>query len=112
MFTKKLAVLIAGTVLVGSAPSALANYIPVDLSNYVNLGFTNSWFINGSEFNPIIGTTFGNQGSSVPFMVANTPDTSGQGGNNNFWFGLWGLSAKTLVIFPTSVSGFDSSYSA
>jgi hypothetical protein len=116
MFTKKFALLIAGTVLVGSAPSALANYIPVDLSNYVNLGFTNSWFINGSEFSPIIGTTFGNQGSSVPFMVANSPDTSGQGGNNNFWFGLWGGPSNQLfgsplsVTIPINVSGVTTVY--
>lgn len=71
------ALVLAGILLTGVAPSAMANYVPVDLSNYVNLGFTNSWFINGFEFAPIIGTTFGNQGSSVPFQVADVPDTSG-----------------------------------
>jgi len=73
------------------APSARADYQPIDLSNYLNLGFTNAWFNNGNEFSSIIGTTNGNQDSPVPFQVANALDTSGQGGNNNFWFGLWGL---------------------
>jgi hypothetical protein len=73
------------------APSARADYQPIDLSNYLNLGFTNAWFNNGNEFSSIIGTSNGNQDSPVPFQVANALDTSGQGGNNNFWFGLWGL---------------------
>ena len=101
---RRLAVLIFGGMLLGVAPSASANYVTVDLSNYVNLGFTNSWFIDGGEFSSIIGTTTGNQGSSVPFQVANTPDTSGQGGNNNFWFGLWGGPGNQLTGSPLSVT--------
>src|SRR5215472_13637772 len=31
-------------------------------------------FINGNQFSSIIGTTNGNQGSPVPFQVANAPD--------------------------------------
>jgi hypothetical protein len=87
------------------ATNAVAqSYTQVDLSNYVNLGFQNSWFINGPEFNPIIGSTTGNQGSTVPFWVANAPDTSGQGGNNNFWFGLWGGPGNQLFGPPLSVT--------
>ena len=100
---KALTVLFAGALL-GLAPSAFANYVTVDLSSYVNLGFMNSWYINGTEFGPIIGTTNGNQGSSIPFAVANAPDTSGQGGNNNFWFGLWGAPGNQLFGSPLSVT--------
>jgi hypothetical protein len=84
--------------------SAQAQYTTVDLSSIVNLGFTNSWFINGAEFASIIGTTNGNQGSAVPFNVANAADTSGQGGNNNFWFGLWGGPTSQLSGPPLSVT--------
>jgi hypothetical protein len=98
------ALVLAGILLTGMVPSAMANDVTVDLSNYLNLGFTNSWFINGAEFAPIIGTTFGNQGSSVPFQVADAPDTSGQGGNNNFWFGLWGGPGNQLFGSPLSVT--------
>jgi hypothetical protein len=70
----------------------------------VNLGFTNAWFNNGNEFSSIIGTTNGNQGSPVPFQVANALDTSGQGGNNNFWFGLWGGPGNQLFGSPLSVT--------
>jgi hypothetical protein len=55
----------------GMVSSAHAQYTTVDLSNCVNLGFTNSWFINGSQFSGILGTTNGNQGLPVPFNVAN-----------------------------------------
>ncbi len=97
---------------IGAAAAALctmvsgahAQYTTVDLSSIVNLGFTNSWFINGAEFASIIGTTNGNQGSAVPFNVANAADTSGQGGNNNFWFGLWGGPANQLSGAPLSVT--------
>src|SRR5215831_14250520 len=95
---------VAVTLVLAMAPTAFANYVTVDLSNYVNLGFTNSWFINGFEFSSIIGTTTGNQGSSVPFQVADVPDTSGQGGNNNFWFGLWGGPSNQLFGSPLSVT--------
>jgi hypothetical protein len=100
--------LIATTLVVGAlllATSAVAqSFVQVDLSNYVNLGFQNSWFINGNEFAPIVGSTTGNQGSSVPFWVANAPDTSGQGGNNNFWFGLWGGPSNQLLGSPLTVT--------
>ncbi|MDE2283791.1 MAG: PEP-CTERM sorting domain-containing protein [Hyphomicrobiales bacterium] len=96
---------VIGSVVLSVGPIANATtYTEVDLSNYVNLGFTNSWFINGSEFSPIIGATTGNQGSSVPFSVANSPDTSGQGGYNNFWFGLWGGPSNQLTGSPLSVT--------
>jgi hypothetical protein len=74
------------------------------LSSYVNLGFTNSWFINGSEFGSTIGTTTGNHGLPVPFNVANVADTSGQDGNNNFWFGLWGGAGNQLFGSPLSLT--------
>ncbi|MBV8422565.1 MAG: hypothetical protein JOZ26_21390 [Hyphomicrobiales bacterium] len=65
--------LIAVAAMCACASSANAAYSTIDLSNYVNLGFQNSWFINGLEFTTIIGTTHGNQGSSVPFNVATSP---------------------------------------
>lgn len=101
---RKLLFSLTGVLLLAVAPSARADYQPIDLSNYVNLGFTNSWFINGNEFSSIIGATNGNQGSPVPFQVANAPDTSGQGGNNNFWFGLWGGPGNQLFGSPLSVT--------
>jgi hypothetical protein len=101
---KNFALIVTGAALLVVAPSASANYVTVDLSNYVNLGFTNSWFINGSEFLSIIGTTTGNQGSSVPFLVAQTPAGAEQGGNNNFWFGLWGGPFNQLFGTPLSVT--------
>ena len=100
---KKLA-LVSAVVALGAASSAQAAYQTVDLSPYVNLGFTNSWFINGDQFAPIIGTTTGNQGSSVPFNVANVADQSGQGGNNNFWYGLWGGPGNQLSGSPLSLT--------
>jgi len=90
--------------LVSGAGAARAAFTEVDLSPFVNLGFQNSWFINGNEFTPIIGSTTGNQGTGIPFLVANTPDTSGQGGNNNFWFGLWGGPGNQLFGPPGSVT--------
>jgi hypothetical protein len=79
---------IAAISVFGSVTAAQAGYTTVDLSNYVNEGFTNSWFINGSSFQSALpGTTYGNQGSSIPFQVAATPD--GNGDVNNFWFGLY-----------------------
>jgi hypothetical protein len=101
---KHIATCFTAAVLSALASSAQATYTTVDLSSYVNLGFTNSWFINGSEFSSIIGTTTGNQGLSVPFDVANVPDTSGQGGDNNFWFGLWGGPDNQLTGSPLSVT--------
>ena len=75
-------------VCVAASGAARADYQTVDLSPYVNEGFTNSWFLGGADFAAsIVGTTFGNQGSSVPFQVANPAD--GAGSSNNFWFGLY-----------------------
>ena len=113
---RKLLFPLAGALLLSIAPSARADYQPIDLSNYVNLGFTNGWFVNGNEFSSIIGTTNGNQGSPVPFQVANAPDTSGQGGNNNVWFGLWGGPGNQLfdspltVTIPINVAGVTTVY--
>ncbi len=90
--------------LLAVTPAAFASFTEIDLSSVVNLGFQNSWFINGSEFTPILGNTTGNQGTGIPFLVANTPDTSGQGGDNNFWFGLWGGPSNQLVGPPLSVT--------
>jgi hypothetical protein len=92
------------TVILAVTPSAFADFTEVDLSSVVNLGFQNSWFINGAEFTPILGNTTGNQGTGIPFLVANTPDSSGQGGDNNFWFGLFGGPGNQLVGSPLSVT--------
>jgi hypothetical protein len=103
---------LAAVLFLLSAPSAFAGFVPVNLSPYVNLGFQNpnSWFINGNEFTPILGLTTGNQGSSVPFLVADAVDTLGNGGNDNFWFGLYGGPGSTLFGAPLSITipiGFD-----
>jgi hypothetical protein len=94
----------AAALLLGSAQPARAGFVQVDLANYVNLGFQNSWFINGNQFSGIIGSTTGNQGSTIPFTVANTPDNSGQGGDDNFWYGLWGGSGNQLDGSPLSIT--------
>jgi hypothetical protein len=97
-------------------PSAFADFTEIDLSSVVNLGFQNSWFINGSEFTPILGNTTGNQGTGIPFLVANTPDTQGNGGNDNFWFGLFGGPTNQLdgsplsVTIPVNVAGATTVY--
>jgi hypothetical protein len=71
----------------GIASAAQAAYTQVDLSPYVNEGFNNGgWYINGTDFLAIVGSTNGNQGSSVPFTVASATDVNGN--QNNFWFGL------------------------
>ncbi|HEV2444961.1 MAG TPA: PEP-CTERM sorting domain-containing protein, partial [Candidatus Sulfopaludibacter sp.] len=110
---------IASLLLLALASSAGAtSYTTVDLSSIVNLGFQNpySWFINGNQFTPILGSTLGNQGSSVPFLVANTPDATGGSGNDNFWFGLYGSPSSPLfgpplsVTIPIGVSGVDAVY--
>src|SRR5512141_2268820 len=79
---------LAAALVLGSAPLAHAGYRTVDMSGVVNQGFANGgWFIDGGQFqNDLPGTTTGNQGSPVPFNVANVPD-SVNGGNLNFWFG-------------------------
>jgi hypothetical protein len=79
--------------ILGAATSAHAAYVQVDLSPYVNQGFTNttSWFINGGDFAGLIGSTNGNQGSPTPFTVANVADGLNGDGTarfNNYWFGL------------------------
>ncbi len=94
---------LASALLVSAVPLAQADYQEIDLSNYVNLGFTNSWFINGNEFSGIIGSTTGNQGTGIPFLVANTPDAV-NGGNDNFWFGLDGGPGNQLTGPPLSVT--------
>jgi hypothetical protein len=93
-----------------TAGAAQAGYTTIDLSPYVNEGFTNGWFINGATFAPIIGATYGNQGSAIPFNVANPSD--GNGGNNNFWFGLApGLTGPIgSVTIPIAVAGVTSVY--
>ena len=91
--------LAALVMMAGSAQAAA--FQQIDLSPYVNEGFTNSWFINGADFAPLIGSTYGNWGSTVPFWVANPSD--GAGGNNNFWFGLYS-GPGTLFGPPGSVT--------
>jgi hypothetical protein len=75
-------------VMLGSASVAHAGNRTVDLSPYVNHGFANGgWFIDGGSFQADLpGATFGNQGSTIPFHVANVADDL-NGGNLNFWFG-------------------------
>jgi hypothetical protein len=73
--------LVLGT---AAAPALAQTYQTVDLTPYVNEGFTNSWFINGGDFTSYAGvTSMGNQGSAVPFAIANDANA------NNFWFGLY-----------------------
>ena len=93
-----------GAILLITTPFAHAGLVQIDLSAEVNLGFQNSWFINGNEFSSILGSTNGNQGSGIPFNVANVADSSGQGGSNNFWFGLWGGPGNQLFGTPLSVT--------
>jgi hypothetical protein len=84
---KVLGIVAAAAAALGIASAAQAAYTQLDLSPYVNEGFDNGgWFINGFEFAPIVGSTLGNQGSSVPFWVASATDVNG--GQNNYWFGL------------------------
>jgi hypothetical protein len=75
---------LSGLAVLAAATTAHAAYQTVDLTTYVNQGFNNGgWFINGGDFTSLIGTTTGNQGSAVPFLVTDTVDV-----HNNFWFGL------------------------
>jgi hypothetical protein len=84
---KLLGIAAAAAAVIGFGSAAQAAYTQLDLSAYVNEGFNNGgWYINGTDFLPIVGSTFGNQGSSVPFTVASAPDVNGN--QNNFWFGL------------------------
>lgn len=93
---------LAASALVMMAGTAHATvFEPVDLSPYVNEGFTNSWFINGSWFTPYVGLTHGNFGSQIPFEIANPSD--GAGGHNNFWFGLYS-GPGTLFGSPNSIT--------
>ncbi|HEY0437062.1 MAG TPA: PEPxxWA-CTERM sorting domain-containing protein, partial [Phenylobacterium sp.] len=80
---------VAAAVLLGSASMAHAGYKTVDLSPIVNHGFDNGGFyINGVQPQADLpGTTFGNQGSTIPFNVANVVDTL-NGGFLNYWYGL------------------------
>jgi hypothetical protein len=103
-----------GAIAFATASAAeAANYTGIDLSAYVNEGFTNSWFNNGDQFAPIIGTTTGNQGTGIPFSVANPSD--GNGGNNNFWFGLYSGPGSLAgppgsVTIPVTVDGVTTVY--
>jgi hypothetical protein len=85
----------------GSASMAHAGYQTVDLAPYVNHGFANSgWFIDGGNFEANLpGTTHGNQGSPLPFNVADVPDNV-NGGNLNFWYGLDDGSRTNLFNGP------------
>jgi hypothetical protein len=110
MATRK-AVLSVALALLACASPAFADIYTVDLSPYVNTGFTNSWFINGAEFAPIIGSNPGDQG--VIFNVANVPD--GNGGYNNFWYGLYGGPGSLTgppgsVTIPIAQPGIQSVY--
>jgi hypothetical protein len=90
--------------------SAQAQYTEVDLSNYVNQGFNNGgWFINGADFGAIVGSTYGDLGSSVPFLVANTS------AGNNFWYGLntdgTNLAGSPIsVTIPVTATGIQTVY--
>ena len=95
--------------LCGLATNAHAQYATVDLSSYVNQGFADAWFINGAEFTPIIENTFGNQGSAVPFDVANIQSSPTSGIDNNFWYGLFGGSKRTITI-PVTTPGVRTVY--
>jgi hypothetical protein len=100
-------------IALASFSAAQAGYVQVDLSPYVNEGFTNSWFYNGGSFASIIGSSYGNQGSSIPFTVANPSD--GNGGNNNFWFGLYSGPGSLYgppgsVTIPVNVPGATTIY--
>ena len=96
----------------GFASLAHADTHTVDLSSIANQTFTNSWFIDGGQFAADLpGTTTGNQGSSIPFLVA------GAQGGNNFWFGLDdGTHSNNLsgppgsVTIPVTVSGVNTVY--
>ncbi len=104
MRSRLAAILFSGAVLFCcTVPSAFASYTEINLSSFVNLGFQNSWFINGNEFTSIIGDTTGNQGTGIPFMVADTPDPTGNGGSNNFWYGLYGGPGNQLSGTPSAL---------
>ena len=96
---------LAAALVLGSASLAHAGYRTVDLSSIVNEGFANGgWYINGGQSQADLpGTTFGNQGSPVPFNVANVPDAI-NGGNLNFWFGNDDGSHTNLFGPPGSVT--------
>jgi hypothetical protein len=91
--------LAATAAAIGMASAAHASLTEVDLSPYVNEGFADGgWYINGGDFLSIVGSTHGNQGSKVPFLVASAPD--GNGGNANFWFGLETPGDPTSLFGP------------
>jgi hypothetical protein len=96
--------LCALSVFIAAAPSAFASYYAIPLDKYVNLGFTNSPFINGSQFAPIIGTTTGDEHSPVTFIVSNVADTGGNGGFDNFWYGLYGGPTNQFGGSPLSIT--------
>jgi hypothetical protein len=110
----KVAVALAMGVSIAASAAQAATYTTVDLTPYVNEGFTNSWFINGGDFAPLGGTTStGNQGSTVPFAIANPSD--GNGDANNFWFGLYSGAGSLFgplgsVTIPVAVSGVTTVY--
>jgi len=94
---------------IGGASVAEAGLTTVDLSPYVTEGFNNGgWFIDSGFQAALAGTTFGNQGSTIPFNVANT--TAG----NNFWFGLASgtalFGAPMSFTVPVTTSGVTTVY--
>ena len=68
----------------------------------MNHGFDNGgWYINGyiPEFDIAGQTTTGNQGSPVPFAIADVPDTQNSGALN-FWYGTDDGSRTNLFNGP------------
>jgi len=90
---------VAVALMLGSASLAHAGTRTVDMSGVVNQGFDNGgWFIDGAQFhNDLPGTTTGNQGSPIPFNIADVPDPV-NGGHLNFWFGY--DDGSHTVLFP------------
>jgi hypothetical protein len=109
---RKVSAIVAIAAVLSVASAARAGDVQVDLSPYVNQGFTgNGWFINGGQFRAdLVGTTYGNTGSSTAFSVA-AVDGGGKG-ELNFWYGLDNGSGTNLfegvvnsITIPISVGG-------
>ena len=86
-----------GAVAISSGIAHAGAYQTVDLSNYVNVPFTNEF--GGSTF-PLGAQTFNN----VPFVIANV--SNGTGGYNNFWTG--GGASSALVSAPATTPTISS----
>ncbi|MEW5685193.1 MAG: PEPxxWA-CTERM sorting domain-containing protein [Pseudomonadota bacterium] len=104
--------ILAAVTLLFGAGEALAGDYQVDLSPYVNQGFANGgWFINGGAFQAdIVGTTYGNQGTSTALNVASVD--GGAKGTLNYWYGLDNGSGRNLfegvinsITIPITVTG-------